>query len=55
MIPTDPDTGPVGRADLVKGYEISKNHYVILRVDELDAVKLETTRTIEIERFVDEK
>jgi len=55
MIPTDPDTGPVERADLVKGYEISKNHYVVLTADELDAVKLETTRTIEIERFVDEK
>src|SRR3954466_2520964 len=54
MIPTDPDTGPVERADLVKGYEISKNHYVVLSKDELDAVKLETTRTIEIERFVDE-
>jgi DNA end-binding protein Ku len=55
MIPTDPDTGPVERADLVKGYEITKNHYVVLSADELDAVKLETTRTIEIERFVDEK
>jgi DNA end-binding protein Ku len=55
MIPTDPDTGPVERADLVKGYEISKNHYVVLTNDELAAVKLETTRTIEIERFVDEK
>jgi DNA end-binding protein Ku len=55
MIPTDPDTGPVERADLVKGYEISKNHYVVLSNDELEAVKLETTRTIEIERFVDEK
>jgi DNA end-binding protein Ku len=55
MIPTDPDTGPVERADLVKGYEISKNHYVVLSSDELDAVKLETTKIIEIERFVDEK
>jgi DNA end-binding protein Ku len=55
MIPTDPDTGPVERAALVKGYEISKNHYVVLSNDELDAVKLETTHTIEIERFVDEK
>ena len=54
MIPTDPDTGPVERADLVKGYEISKNHYVVLDKDELDAVKLETTHAIEIERFVDE-
>ncbi len=53
MIPTDPDTGPVERADLVKGYEISRNHYVILSNDELDAVRLETTKTIDIERFVD--
>src|SRR5471032_3297624 len=55
MIPTDPDTGPVERADLVKGYEISKNHYVVLTSDELNAVKLESTKTIEIERFVAEK
>ena len=55
MVPTDPDTGPVERADLVKGYEIAKNKYVVLDNDELNAVKLETTRTIDIERFVDEK
>jgi len=55
MIPTDPDTGPVERADLVKGYEISKNHYVVLSNDELQSVRLETTKTIDIERFVDEK
>lgn len=55
MVPTDPDTGPVERADLVKGYEIAKNKYVVLSNDELKAVKLETTRTIDIERFVDEK
>lgn len=55
MIPTDPDTGPVERADLVKGYEISKNHYVVLSNDEIQAVKLETTKTIDIDRFVDEK
>ncbi len=54
MVPTDPDTGPVERKDLVKGYEIEKNHYVIIESDELDAVKLATTHTLEIERFVDE-
>lgn len=52
MIPTDPDTGPVERSQLVKGYEISKNHYVIVSNEELDEVKLETTHTLEIERFV---
>jgi DNA end-binding protein Ku len=53
MVPTDPDTGPVDRSQLVKGYEISKNEYVIVTDKELDEVRLETTRTIEIERFVD--
>ena len=50
MIPTDPDEGPVERSDLVKGYEIEKNRYVVVTPDELDAVKLETTHALEIER-----
>ena len=54
MIPTDPDTGPVERNDLVKGYEISKNNYVVVTPKDLESVKLETTSTIDIERFVDE-
>ena len=53
MVPTDPDTGPVQRSDLVKGYEIEKNRYVVLDDDDLDSVKLETTHTLEIEQFVD--
>jgi DNA end-binding protein Ku len=53
MIATDPDTGPVERSSLVKGYEIAKNQYVIVTSEELDEVKLETTHTLEIERFVD--
>lgn len=53
MIPTDPDAGPVDRAALVKGYEIAKNHYVKVTAEDLEAVKLETTHTLDIERFVD--
>jgi DNA end-binding protein Ku len=53
MIPTDPETGPVQRSDLVKGYEIAKNKYIIMTDEELDEVKLETTHTLDIERFVD--
>ncbi|HZZ86996.1 MAG TPA: Ku protein, partial [Caulobacteraceae bacterium] len=30
MIPTDPETGPIDRADIVKGYEIDKDRYVIV-------------------------
>ncbi|MBV9331659.1 MAG: Ku protein [Alphaproteobacteria bacterium] len=52
MIATDPDTGPVNRSDLVKGYEIEKNRYVVVTNEELNSVKLETTKTIDIERFV---
>ncbi len=53
MVPTDPETGPVNRSELVRGYEIEKNRYVILTDDDLDSVKLETTHTLDIERFVD--
>lgn len=52
MIPTDPETGPVDREDIVKGYEIEKDRYVIVTDDEIDQVRLESTRTIDIERFV---
>jgi DNA end-binding protein Ku len=53
MIPTDPELGPVDRADIVKGYEIEKDHYVVVTPEEIDAVRLESTRTIDIDRFVD--
>ncbi len=54
MITTDPDTGPVNRSDLVKGYEVSKCEYILLTNEEIASVKLESTKTIEIERFVPE-
>jgi len=53
MVATDPDTGPIERSKLVKGYEVSKNQYVLVTSEDLEAVRLETTRTIDIERFVD--
>jgi DNA end-binding protein Ku len=53
MIPTDPDTGPVNRTDLVKGYEFEKGHYAIVTAEELNAVRLETTDNLDIEMFVD--
>jgi DNA end-binding protein Ku len=53
MVPTDPDTGPVERADLVRGFEVDKGRYVVVSDEEIDAVKLESTRTLDIERFVD--
>ena len=52
MITTDPDTGPIERSELVKGYEVSKGNYILLSDDEIKSVKLESTKTIDIERFV---
>src|ERR1700712_1113081 len=53
MITTDPDTGPVDRSTLVKGYAVEKNNYVLFSDADFQSVKLETTKTLEIERFVD--
>lgn len=54
MIPTDPESGPVDRSEIVKGYEIEKGHYVVVTDEEIKNVRLETTRTLDIERFVGE-
>ena len=39
--------------DIVKGYELTKDSYVVIKPDELDALDPEKTRTVEIEDFVD--
>src|SRR5215216_1679328 len=50
----DPTTGEeVAYDDIVKGYELSKERYVVITPDELDALDPEKTRTIDIEDFVD--
>ena len=54
MVPTDPDTGPVERSDLVRGYEVSRDEYVLFDEADFDRVKLESTRVISIDKFVDE-
>lgn len=48
-----PGVGPVDTDDIVKGYEVSKGNYVLLEQDEIDAVKLESKRTLELIQFVD--
>jgi DNA end-binding protein Ku len=53
LITTDPDTGPVERSSLIKGYEIDKGRYITVTDEEIASVRLESTRTIDIERFVD--
>ena len=43
---------PVDTADRVKGYQVSKGQYVMVEDSEIEALKIESTRTIEIETFV---
>ena len=42
----------LARGDLVKGFEIAKGEYVLLDKEDFESVKLESTRTIDIEKFV---
>ena len=44
--------GPVDRDDIVKGYEVSKGSYVLLDDDEIEAVKIESRKTLELVQFV---
>lgn len=46
--------GPVDRDEIVKGYEVSKGNYVLLDQDEIDAVKIESKKTLELVQFVDQ-
>ena len=45
--------GPVDRDEIVKGYEVSKGHYVLLEDDEIEAAKVESRRTLYLVQFVD--
>lgn len=60
------DHGPIGydkkckkcsqsvkNEDIVKGYEYEPEQFVIVEQEDLDKVKLKTTRTVEIQGFVD--
>lgn len=54
MKPHDPELGAVERADLVRGYEYEKDQYVILDEEDFEKIEIESNKTINIERFVDE-
>lgn len=48
-----PGVGPVDKDEIMKGYELEKDQYVLLEQEEIDAVKLESKRTFELVQFVD--
>ena len=45
--------GPVDPDEIMKGYQIEKGEYVLLDQEEIDAVKLESKKTLELTQFVD--
>lgn len=50
----DADTGEeVANEDIVKGYKVDTDTFIEVTKDELENVSLESTRTIEIDEFVD--
>jgi DNA end-binding protein Ku len=53
LLRVDAETGePVEYEDIVKGYEVGKGEYIEITDEELEAIALESTRTIDIDQFV---
>jgi DNA end-binding protein Ku len=50
----DPELGEIDRADLVKGYQFEKDKYVVVTAEELDEIEIESSKTIDIDGFVDD-
>jgi DNA end-binding protein Ku len=50
-----PGIGKIENADIVKGYEVDKDEYIVLEPEEIDAVRLESKKTLDLVQFVDAK
>ena len=48
-----PGIGPVDVAEIIKGFEYEKGEYVLLDEKEIEGVKLESKKTLELTQFVD--
>jgi DNA end-binding protein Ku len=48
-----PGIGPVDRDEILKGFEYEKGEYVLLDEKEIEGVKLESKKTLELTQFVD--
>lgn len=49
---TVPGIGPVKNEDILKGYELDEDEYLLLEPEEIDEIKLETKKTLELVQFV---
>jgi DNA end-binding protein Ku len=45
--------GKIDTSDIVKGYEVDKDTYVVIDPEDIDALKLESKKTIDLVQFVD--
>ncbi|MEO5707767.1 MAG: Ku protein [Alteraurantiacibacter sp.] len=48
-----PGIGPVDRDDIIRGYQLSKGNFVLIEDKEIEAVRIESKRTLELVQFVD--
>ena len=48
-----PGVGPVDPDEIVKGFQYEKGSYVLIEDEEIDAVKLDSNKTLELTQFVD--
>jgi DNA end-binding protein Ku len=52
----DAETGDeVDSSEIIKGYEVGKGQYIEIKPEELEAIAIESKRTIEIDKFVPKK
>jgi len=49
-----PGLGPVETSEIVKGYEVDKGRYITVSDEELDSIRLEAKKVIDLVRFVDQ-
>jgi DNA end-binding protein Ku len=52
-VETDQGFKEVSEEEIIKGYEHTKGHHVLIKPEEIDALKLEAKHTIDMARFVD--
>lgn len=50
---TVPGIGTIKTADILSGYELGEDTYLLIQPAEIDAIKLETKKTFELVQFVD--
>lgn len=47
-----PGIGPIDTDEIVKGFELQKGQYVLIDPDEIESLKLETKKTLDLVQFV---